>query len=163
MDLGMMGTQNRSHMHRLASHRLASHRLASVSGPVLLLLLLVGCSETTTSRCNRLVSISNRTTEAIQKLPGENLQPSDRFTKAAELLERSAQEIQDLKLNDEKLTDFQKQLSDLYRQDSTHNRQLAAAQNAKAMRTAADQIQKNSITQKNLVQVVNAYCQATGS
>jgi hypothetical protein len=125
-------------------------------------LLLVRCasSETKSDRCNRLISISNRTSQAVQKLPAENLQPADRFTKAADLLERAAQEMQDLKPTDSKLLDLQQQLSTLYRQDSTHNRTLAQSQNAKAVRTAAEQIQTNSVTQRNLVQAVNTYCQA---
>jgi hypothetical protein len=125
-------------------------------------LLLVRCasSETKSDRCNRLISISNRTSQAVQKLPAENLQPADRFTKAADLLERAAQEMQDLKPTDSKLLDLQQQLSTLYRQDSTHNRTLAQSQNAKAVRTAAEQIQTDSVTQRNLVQAVNTYCQA---
>jgi len=122
--------------------------------------VLTACSETKSDRCNRLISISNRTSQAIQKLPAENIQPADRFTKAADLLERAAQEMQDLKSTDSKLLDLQQKLSTLYRQDSTHNRTLAQSQNAKAVRTAAEQIQTNSITQKNLVQAVNTYCQA---
>lgn len=129
----------------------------------IIFLALTACSETKVDRCNRLINLSNRTTESIQKLPSENLQPADRFKKAAEILDRSAQELQTLKLQDPKLTDLQEQLSKLYRQDSDHNQKLAAAQNAKTLRTAADQIQKNSITQKNLVQAVNTYCQASES
>ncbi len=129
----------------------------------LVLLTLTACSETKIDRCNRLVNLSNRTTETIQKLPSENLQPTDRFKKAAEILERSAQELQNLKLQDPKLADLQEQLTALYRQDSDHNQKLATAQNAKTLRTAADQIQKNSITQKNLVQAVNTYCQTPES
>ena len=117
-------------------------------------------SETKSDRCNRLISISNRTSQDVQKLPAKNLQPANRFTKAADLLERAAQEMQDLKPSDSKLLGLQQQLSTLYRQDSTHNRTLAQSQNAKAVRTAAEQIQTNSITQKNLVQAVNTYCQA---
>jgi hypothetical protein len=128
-----------------------------------MLLTLTACSETKVDRCNRLISISNRTAETIQKLPSENLQPADRFKKAAEVLERSAQELQDLKLTDAKLVAMQQQISDLYRQDSAHNQKLATAQNAKILRTAADQIQKNSITQKNLTQAVNTHCQAPES
>ena len=123
-------------------------------------LVLTACSETKSDRCNRLISISNRTSQDVQKLPAKNLQPADRFTKAADLLERAAQEMQDLKPTDSKLLDLQQQLSTLYRQDSTNNRTLAQSQNAKAVRTAAEQIQANSITQKNLVQAVNTYCQA---
>lgn len=126
-------------------------------------LVLTACSETKSDRCNRLISISNRTSQNIQKLPAENLQPADRFTKAADLLERAAQEMQDLTLTDSKLLDIQQQLSTLYRQDSTNNRTLAQSQNAKAVRTAAEQIQTDSITEKNLVQAVNAYCQAPGA
>ena len=117
-------------------------------------------SETKSDRCNRLIYISNWTSQAVQKLPAENLQPADRFTKAADLLERAAQEMQDLKPTDSKLLDLQQQLSTLYRQDSTNNRTLAQSQNAKAVRTAAEQIQTNSVTQRNLVQAVNTYCQA---
>jgi hypothetical protein len=96
----------------------------------------------------------------VQKLPAENLQPADRFTKAADLLERAAQEMQDLKSSNPKLLDLQQQLSTLYRQDSNHNRTLAQSQNAKAVRIAAEQIQTNSIAHKKLVQAVNTYCQA---
>ena len=123
-------------------------------------LVLTACSETKSDRCNRLISINNRTSQSVQKLPAENLQPADRFTKAADLLEQAAQEMQNLKPTDSKLLDLQQQLSTLYRQDSTHNRTLAQSQNAKAVRTAAEQIQTDSITQKNLVQAVNTYCQA---
>jgi hypothetical protein len=122
--------------------------------------VLTACSESKSDRCNRLISISNRTSQTVQKLPAENLQPADRFTKAADLLESAAQEMQDLKLSDSKLLDLQQQLSTLYRQDSTHNRTLAQSQNAKAVRTAAEQIQTNSIAHKKLVQAVNIYCQA---
>ena len=125
-----------------------------------LLLVRWASSETKSDRCNRLVYISNRTSQTVQKLPGENLQPADRFTKAADLLESAAQEMQDLKSSNRKLLDLQQQLSTLYRQDSNHNRTLAQSQNAKAVRTAAEQIQTNSITHKKLVQAVNTYCQA---
>ncbi len=123
-------------------------------------LFLTGCSESKSDRCNHLISISNRTNQTLQKLPTENLQPADRFIKAADLLERAAQEMQDLKPSDNKLLELQQQLSVLYRQDSTHSRTLAQSQNARAVRIAAEQIQSNSITQKNLVQAVNSYCQA---
>ena len=125
-----------------------------------LLLVRWASSETKSDRCNRLISISNRTSQTVQKLPAENLQPADRFTKAADLLDRAAQEIQDLKPSDRKLLDLQQQFSTLYRQDSSNNRTLAQSQNAKAVRTAAEQIQTNSITHKKLVQAVNTYCQA---
>jgi len=64
--------------------------------------VLTACSETKSDRCNRLISISNRTSQAVQKLPSENIQPADRFTKAADLLARAAQEMQDLKSTDSK-------------------------------------------------------------
>lgn len=124
------------------------------------LLVRWASSETKSDRCNRLIYISNRTSQTVQKLPAENLQPTDRFTKAADLLERAAQEMQDLKSSNPKLLDLQQQLSTLYRQDSNHNRTLAQSQNAKAVRTAVEQIQTNSITHKKLVQAVNTYCQA---
>ena len=69
------------------------------------------CSETKSDRCNRLISINNRTSQSVQKLPAENLQPADRFTKAADLLEQAAQEMQNLKPTDSKLLDLQQQLS----------------------------------------------------
>ncbi len=125
-----------------------------------LLLVRWASSDTKFDRCNRLIYISNRTSQTVQKLPAENLQPADRFTKAADLLERAAQEMQDLKSSNRKLLDLQQQLSTLYRQDSNHNRTLAQSQNAKAVRTAAEQIQTNSIAHKKLVQAVNTYCQA---
>ena len=132
----------------------------SIALSLVLPLILTACSESKSDRCNRLISISNRTSQTVQKLPTENLQPADRFTKAADLLERTAQEIQDLKLSDNQLLNLQQQLSTLYRQDSIHNRTLAQSQNAKAVRTAIEQIQINSVIQKNLVQAVNIYCQA---
>ena len=137
-----------------------NHRFWITIALIGLPLVLTACSETKSDRCNRLIFINNRTSQSVQKLPAENLQPADRFTKAADLLEQAAQEMQDLKPTDSKLMDLQQQLSTLYRQDSTHNRTLAQSQNAKAVRTAAEQIQTNSLTQKKLVQAVNTYCQA---
>ena len=61
-------------------------------------LVLMACSETKSDRCNRLISINNRMSQTVQKLPAENLQPANRFTKAADLLEQAAQEMQNLKI-----------------------------------------------------------------
>ncbi len=135
-------------------------RWITIALSFMLAVVLTACNETKSDRCNRLISLSNRTSQTVQKLPAENLPPADRFTKAADLLARAAQEIQDLKPSDRKLLDLQQQLSALYRQDSSNNLTLAQSQNAKAVRSAAEQIQTNSIAHKKIVQAVNTYCQA---
>lgn len=123
-------------------------------------LLLTSCSETKVSRCNSLIQVANRTTQDIQSLPAQAIPPKERFAKAAELLDRAARDVTDLKVNDATLKPLRDQMIELYSRDRDSNRLLATSENAKEIRQAAESIQKNDVIQKNLVKAANTYCQA---
>ena len=125
----------------------------------LLFLSLASCSETKVSRCNTLILVANRTTQDIQSLPGQTLQPKDRFAKAAEILDRASRDVNALKIQDTTVQKLQTQLVELYARDRDHNQALATSNNAKAIREALQDIQQNDLQQKNIVKAANAYCQ----
>ena len=125
----------------------------------LIFLSLAGCSETKISRCNTLISVANRVTQDIQSLPGQTLQPKERFAKAAEILDRASKDVNALKIQDATVQKLQTQLVELYARDRDHNQVLATSNNAKAIREALQDIQQNDLQQKNIVKAANAYCQ----
>ncbi len=104
--------------------------------------------------------MANRTTQDIQSLPAQAIPPKERFAKAAELLDRAARDVTDLKVNDATLKPLRDQMIELYSRDRDSNRLLATSENAKEIRQAAESIQKNDVIQKNLVKATNTYCQA---
>jgi hypothetical protein len=126
---------------------------------VLLILSIGGCGETKISRCNSLISVANRTTQEIQTLPGQTLEPKDRFAKAAEVLDRASRDVGGLKIDDAMLQKLQTQLVEIYGRDRNNNQVLATSSNAKEIRQALQQIQQNDVSQKNLVKAANNYCQ----
>ena len=131
-----------------------------ITHPIALLFLsLASCSETKVSRCNTLILVANRTTQDIQSLPGQTLQPKDRFAKAAEILDRASRDVNALKIQDATVQKLQTQLVALYGRDRDHNQALATSNNAKAIREALQDIQQNDLQQKNIVKAANAYCQ----
>ena len=135
-------------------------RQGFISGSIAFIgLSLSSCSETKVSRCNTLVSAANRVTQDIQSLPGQTLQPKERFAKAAEILDRASRDVQALKIQDATIQKLQLQLVELYGRDRDHNQVLATSNNAKAIREALQNIQKNDLQQKSMVKAANAYCQ----
>ena len=131
-----------------------------ITSPIALVLIaLSSCSETKISRCNALISVANRTTQEIQSLPGQTLQPKERFAKAAEILDRASRDVTALKIQDATVQKLQTQLVDLYSRDRDHNQVLATSSNAKTIREALQSIQKNDLQQKSIVKAANTYCQ----
>lgn len=126
----------------------------------LILLSIVSCNETKVSRCNRVITVANKATQEIQSLPGQTLQPKDRFAKAAEILDRTVRELEALKIQDATVQKLQTQLVEIYTNDRNNNQILAKSTNAKEIRQALQKIQQNDVIQKNLVKAVNTYCQA---
>jgi hypothetical protein len=140
-------------------------KLVSDGCPIVILILslsgyLSGCGETKVSRCNNLVSVANRTTQDIQTLPGQTLQPKERFAKAAEILDRASRDVGALKIQDATIQKLQTQLVEIYSRDRKNNQILATSNNAKEIRQALQQIQQNDVLQKNIVKAANTYCQA---
>ena len=125
----------------------------------LIFLSLASCSETKVSRCNTLVSVANRVTQDIQALPGQTLQPKERFAKAADILDRASKEVNALKIQDATVQKLQTQLVALYVSDRDQNQVLATSDNAKNIREALQNNQKNDLQQKSIVKAANAYCQ----
>ena len=135
-------------------------RRGFITCPIALIVLSLGsCSETKVSRCNTLISVANRVTQDIQSLPGQTLQPKERFVKAAEILDRASKDVNALKIQDATVQKLQTQLVELYVRDRDHNQVLATSNNAKAIREALQDIQQNDLQQKNIVEAANAYCQ----
>ena len=120
---------------------------------------LASCSETKVSRCNALISVANRATQDIQSLPGQTLQPKERFTKAADILDRASRDVSALKIQDATVQKLQTQLVDLYGRDRDHNQVLATSNNAKAIRESLQSLQKNDLQQRSIVKAANTYCQ----
>jgi hypothetical protein len=126
----------------------------------ILLWMIVSCSETKVSRCNRVITVANQATQDIQALPGQTLQPKERFAKAAEILDRASRDLGALKIEDTTVQKLKTQLVEIYDRDRANNQVLASSTNAKEIRQSLQKIQQNDLIQKNLVKAANTYCQA---
>ncbi len=126
----------------------------------ILLFSIVSCSETKVARCNRVITVANQATQNIQSLPGQTLQPKERFAKAAEILDRASRDLKALKIEDATVQKLQTQLVEIYDRDRANNQVLASSTNAKEIRQSLQKIQQNDLIQKNLVKAANTYCQA---
>lgn len=147
--------------HARLTHLSASRSIGLlITGLGLVSLLVSGCSETKVDRCNKLVVLANQASQDIQALETQNSPPTAKFQAAADILDRATKSIQALQLNDPTLQGFQQQLVELYSRDRDSNRSLINPTNAQALRQATGQLQANHATQTQLVQAINAYCQA---
>jgi hypothetical protein len=139
--------------------------IALLSTVVLTSFSLVSCGESKVSQCNKLISLANQATDEIKGLQQGGEDSTDakkqQLEKIANSLDTYTKKAEGLSLQDEKLKDFQKQLTALYQQTRDNSRSLLEAVNkkdGKATNTALSKLIQGGATEQSLIRDVNTFC-----
>lgn len=134
---------------------------------VALSLLTVSCSESKVSQCNKIIKVANQAvSEAKSITNGGQASDPKAMLKAAAAMEKASKEMGDIKVNDEKLQDYQSRFVNMYRDTSKATRDFVAAFQKKdrsAAEAALTNLQKATIPEKQLVDDINNYCKGQKS
>lgn len=138
----------------LSSNRFSLLPLALLTG-----LVLVSCSESLKSQCSRFGTTVNGYSKQVKDNPPKNFNDLSRI---ANDLDKYATELEAIKLNDQKLREFQGRFVAMYQQTSAASRKLVAASNKPDPKTglaALTELQTAVKQEEPLLKDVNEYCQ----
>lgn len=125
-------------------------------------LLTVSCSESKVSQCNKIIKVANQAvTEAKSITNGGQASDSKAMLKAADAMEKASKDMEVIKVNDQKLKDYQTRFVTMYRDTSKATRDFVAAFQKKdrsAAEAALTNLQKATTPEKQLVEGINVYC-----
>lgn len=124
---------------------------------------LVGCGETKVAQCNKMTAVANRAVKVGQEFsqkaksnPGSKV-----LLDMASRVDQLGNDMQAIKLGDEKLQDFQTRFVKLYKVTNQGLRDEAAAiakKDLPAMKQALNTIQAGKSQETALVSEFNGYC-----
>lgn len=125
--------------------------------------LMVSCSESKVSQCNKIIKVANKAADEAKAITngGKESDPKA-MLKAADALEKASQDMESIKVSDEKLKDYQGRFFIMYRDTSKSTRDFITAFQKKdrsAAEAAVVKLQKATALETPLVQEINKYCQ----
>jgi hypothetical protein len=125
--------------------------------------LMVSCSESKVSQCNKIIKVANKAADEAKAITngGKETDPKA-MLKAADALEKASQDMESIKVSDEKLKDYQGRFFIMYRDTSKSTRDFITAFQKKdrsAAEAAVVKLQKATALETPLVQEINKYCQ----
>lgn len=124
--------------------------------------LTVSCSESKVSQCNKIIKVANQAvTEAKSITNGGQESKPEAMLKAADAMEKASKDMAAIKVNDQKLRDYQTRFVNMYRDTSKGTRDFVAAFQKKdrsAAEAALTNLQKATTPEKQLVDSINVYC-----
>lgn len=158
-------------INRLLGNVVVSDSQKSVLGdrhffPIVILfgLLVYGCSESKLTQCEqifRIVSQVNNSSQNVSYTENEDSSEMKNWLEAASIMNRAANNIKALHINDSELIKYQNQLGIIYRiySQATYNAVEARESNSlEALELARIDAQKADQMQQSLVKDINAYC-----
>ncbi|HEY9612902.1 MAG TPA: hypothetical protein V6C93_26370 [Allocoleopsis sp.] len=114
------------------------------------------------SQCNKIIKVANQAvTEAKSITKGGQASDSKAMLKAADAMEKASKDMEAIKVNDQKLQDYQTRFVTMYRDTSKATRDFVAAFQKKdrsAAEAALTNLQKATTPEKQLVEGINVYC-----
>lgn len=131
---------------------------------ILLSLLVSGCGENKFTQCEQIFQIAHGVTENSKNVSyTSDGQPTEMrsWLKAAEMINKAANKIRALHINDSELIRYQNRLVRIYRIYSQATYDAVNARENKnfaALETARIDAKKAGEMQRNLIQEINAYC-----
>jgi hypothetical protein len=125
--------------------------------------LIVSCSESKVSQCNKIIKVANKAADEAKAITngGKESDPKA-MLKAADALEKASQDMESIKVSDEKLKDYQGRFFIMYRDTSKSTRDFITAFQKKdrsGAEAAVVKLQKATALETPLVQEINKYCQ----
>jgi hypothetical protein len=126
-------------------------------------ILMVSCSESKVSQCNKIIKVANKAADEAKAITkGGKESDSKAMLKAADALDKASQEMESIKVSDAKLRDYQGRFFVMYRDTSKATRDFITAFEKKdrsAAEAAVIKLQKTTALETPLVQEINKYCQ----
>ena len=131
---------------------------------VLLGLLVSGCGESKLTQCEQIFKIATEVTQSsnnISYTSNEELESMGNWLEAARIMDRAANQIKELHINDSELIEYQHQLITVYRIYSQATYDAVQARENKsleALEAARLDAQKAGQMQQSLIKDLNKYC-----
>ncbi len=127
---------------------------------ILLNLLLISCAETKVSQCQKIILLTQKMAEESESYR----QTTDikKVLQVADIFEETSQQMQQLKIEDETLQEYQKGYADIYQGNADTTRQFVSALNDKDIDTAKlmqQQVQQLGKKEQELGTKMQDYCQ----
>ncbi|MEM8781108.1 MAG: hypothetical protein AAGF26_20070 [Cyanobacteria bacterium P01_G01_bin.49] len=127
---------------------------------IILNFLLISCAETKVSQCQKIILIT-------QEMAGQsknNRQTADvkKVLQVADTFEETAQQMEQLKIEDEQLAEYQMGFVEIYQGHADTTHQFVAALNNQDIGTARrmqKRVQQLGKKEQKLVTEMNSYCQ----
>ncbi|MGB5596812.1 MAG: hypothetical protein WBM32_07160 [Crocosphaera sp.] len=123
-------------------------------------LFLISCAETKISQCQKIIIMTQKMAEESESYR----QTTDikKVLQVADIFEETAQQMKELKIEDEQLIEYQIGFADIYQGNADTTRQFVAALNDKDINTAKlmqQQVQQLGKKEQDLGTDMNTYCQ----
>ena len=140
--------------------------MKSLSGlvTVVLVLLFSGCEQNKFTQCEQIFRIARGVTQTSKDVSYSHdaeLTQMKIWLETASTMNRAADKILALHINDSELIGYQNQLATIYRIYSQATYDAVAArenQSLSALETARTDAQKAGVMQQDLIEEINAYC-----
>lgn len=131
---------------------------------ILLSLLISSCGENKFTQCEQIFKVANEVTQSSKNVSytnDEELTQMKIWLEAARMMERAANKIQALHINNSELIVYQNKLVTIYRiySQATYDAvQARENKNLSALEAARINAQKAGEMQRNLIEDLNTYC-----
>lgn len=136
--------------------------IAALSAPVVMAVLLASCGASKVTQCNKLVKVANQATSLNQTLSQQKTSKgASTLTETSNKLDRLAQDMAALSIEDEILKGFQGRFIGMYRNTSQGLKTGAIALQKKdltSLKQAMNTLQGVISQEGGLVKEVNNYC-----
>ena len=122
--------------------------------------LLISCAETKISQCQKIILLTQKMAEESESY--RQTEDVKKALQVADIFEETSQQMRQLKVEDEKLIEYQMGFADIYQNNADITRQFVAALNdqdidtAKLMQKRVEQVGQK---EQDLGTQMNDYCQ----
>ena len=159
-DENVVGTANRDPAG-LKHHSKTDRKLLFLG---VVMVLISGCGKTRYTQCEQIFQIANRLSQNVDRLSyfdNQRATEMKSWLEAASKIDRAANHLEALQINDSQLIEYQNKFVTVYRiySQATYDAVKAREnQNFQALKSAKNDAQKAGQIQQDLIEEINAYC-----
>lgn len=127
---------------------------------VLVNLLLISCAENKISQCQKIILLTQKMAQESESY--RRREDIKKVLQVADIFEETSQQMKNLKIEDEKLQEYQMGFADIYQGNADTTRQFVAALNDKDIDTAKlmqQQVQQLGKKEQEFGAKMKDYCQ----
>lgn len=124
--------------------------------------LLTSCAETKSFQCQKIYRIANNVTKETQSLTKSGQEVDQKtWLLAADKIEQAADEMKNLKVNDEQLKNYKTSFAQVYLDYATATREIIKVWETKdrqAAKSAQEKVRKAGQLEREVGEKINTYC-----